>query len=183
MEGIRQTSIHQVKIMIWHFCKCFPELAILQRLCNRIQSWTCSEWGCWSSSRSLFQSIFLFWSQGLSCSAHLTAFDVNSINKCWHLGWLLSLYKHWLARHWLIPSFFLLVLLLVLSHLLLLGFIWNFPHQKYRIRKPDTSRFVASFSTSQICSNRDQNYQQWHMCLSNVFNSYSSTIQLLFQWR
>lgn len=29
VDGRNQTSIHQVKIMIWHFCKYFPDFASL----------------------------------------------------------------------------------------------------------------------------------------------------------
>lgn len=70
-----------------------------------------------------FNQYFFFSSQGFSWSAHLTAFDANSINKCWHLGWLLSFYKQGLLRQQQIPSFFLFQLLLFLSCLQLLFYL------------------------------------------------------------
>lgn len=44
-------------------------------------------------------------------------------------------------------------------------------------------RCVVVFSTSPVCANRDQNHQQWHVCVCNVSNPYSSITLLLFQWR
>lgn len=116
-----------------------------------------------------FDQYSFFWSQGLLHSAHLTAFDMSSINKCWHWGWLLSLYKLGLVRHWLIPSFFLSELLLFLSGLLLLSFICSIQCTKNRgLENLTLRRCTVLLSSSKSCKKNVMKINISDVHLSNV---------------